>query len=145
VERFKAAMKQAGLKLTPQRMEVFREIAGREDHPDAVGVFTSIRERMPSVSLDTVYRTLWMLKDLGLISVIGSNRESARFDGNLGKHHHFVCVRCGLVRDFEKEELNALPIENDVRKYGSVLETQIEVHGICNACRNTHGDSITSE
>jgi len=60
------------------------------------------------VSLDTVYRTLWMLNDLQLIATLGPRRESVRFDANLEPHHHYICVRCGLAKDFESGELNAL-------------------------------------
>ena len=65
---------------------------------------------MPTVSLDTVYRTLWMLHDLGLVSTLGPKRESVRFDANLAQHHHCVCVRCGLARDFESADLDALRV-----------------------------------
>ena len=67
-----------------------------------LAVFEGVRERMPTVSLDTVYRTLWWLKDLGLITTLGSSRERTRFDANLSRHHHFVCVQCGLTRDFSQ-------------------------------------------
>ncbi len=68
---------------------------------------------MPTVSLDTVYRTLWMLNDLGLTTTLGPRRDSMRFDANLARHHHYVCVRCGLVRDFESAKLNVLPVPSN--------------------------------
>ncbi len=104
LERFRATAREAGIKLTHQRLEVFRELASTEDHPDAETVFHGVRERVPTVSLDTVYRTLWLLEDLGLIVTLGPRRERARFDANLDSHHHFICENCGLVRDFEHEE-----------------------------------------
>jgi len=58
VEHFKSKVHEAGIKLTHQRLEIFREIASRLDHPDAESVHDAIRERMPGVSLDTVRRTL---------------------------------------------------------------------------------------
>jgi Fur family peroxide stress response transcriptional regulator len=89
---------------------------------------------MPTVSLDTVYRTLWMLNDLGLITTLGPRRESVRFDAKLEHHHHYVCVRCGLTRDFESAELNALRIPGAVKGFGSVVTTHVEVRGICDGC-----------
>ena len=67
VDRFKSAAAAAGVKLTHQRLEIFREVASSVEHPDAEAVVRSVRKRMPTVSIDTVYRTLWMLNDLGLI------------------------------------------------------------------------------
>jgi Fur family peroxide stress response transcriptional regulator len=100
---------------------------------------------MPSVSLDTVYRTLWMLSDLGLVSTLGVRRESVRFDANPKKHHHYVCVRCGLTRDFESAELHALRLPDTVKMFGSALSTHIEVRGVCEICakKNNKKDSTS--
>ncbi len=134
VEQFKTAAKKAGLKLTHQRLEILREIAAREDHPDAETLHRALQPRMPTISLDTVYRTLGLLTDLGLITTLGPRRESTRFDANLKQHHHYVCTRCGLVRDFESTELNALQIPDAVRQFGEIVTSHVEVRGICAAC-----------
>jgi Fur family transcriptional regulator, peroxide stress response regulator len=132
--QFKAAAKKAGIKLTHQRIEVFREVASSLEHPNAETVFRAMHARMPTVSLDTVYRTLWMLNDLGLVSTLGSRRESVRFDANPDKHHHYVCIRCGMARDFESADLQALRLPDTLSELGSVLSTHVEVRGICERC-----------
>ena len=134
LEQFKAACKRAGVKLTHQRLEIFREIAASVEHPDAETVFRGVQARIPTVSLDTVYRTLWLLDGLGLITTLGPRRESVRFDPNLEHHHHYVCVQCGLAKDFESADLNVLAIPASVKKYGSVMATHVEVRGLCAAC-----------
>jgi Fur family peroxide stress response transcriptional regulator len=134
VDRFKAECRAAGVKLTHQRLEVFREVAASLEHPDADTLFRRVRRRVPTVSLDTVYRTLWLLNDLGLIGTLGPRRESVRFDANLEHHHHYVCVQCGLARDFESAELNALRLPEAVSRLGSVCGTHVEVRGICERC-----------
>ncbi|MBW1971134.1 MAG: transcriptional repressor, partial [Deltaproteobacteria bacterium] len=65
MERFNEICRNSGEKLTHQRIEIFREVAQTGEHPDAEKVHQGVRKRMPTVSLDTVYRTLWWLKDLG--------------------------------------------------------------------------------
>ena len=134
LEEFKTAARQAGLKLTHQRLEIFREVASSAEHPDAEAVFRGVQARMPTVSLDTVYRTLWMLNDLGLVGTLGPRRESVRFDANLEPHHHFLCVRCGLARDFVSPELDGLRIPATVNEFGSVVRTHVEVRGVCKKC-----------
>ena len=134
LERFQAACRRAGVKLTHQRLEIFREIAGSTKHPDAETVYRGVRARVPTVSLDTVYRTLWLLDGLGLITTLGPRRESVRFDPNLVHHHHFLCVQCGRAMDFEGPDLNALSIPASVRKFGTVLAAHVEVRGLCAAC-----------
>ena len=88
--RFTDACRKSGAKLTHQRMEIFREVAQTQNHPDAEKVLHGVRKRMPTVSMDTVYRTLWWLKELGLIKTLGPPRERTRFDANLSRHHHFI-------------------------------------------------------
>jgi Fur family peroxide stress response transcriptional regulator len=134
IERFKAAARKAGVKLTHQRLEIFREVAASLAHPDAETVFRGVQARIPTVSLDTVYRTLWMLNDLRLITTLGPRRESVRFDANLEPHHHFICVRCGLARDFESGELDALRIPPAVKGFGSVAAAHVEFRGLCKRC-----------
>jgi len=65
-----------------------------------------------------------MLNDLGLITTLGPRREGVRFDANLEPHHHFVCVRCGLARDFESTSLDGLRVPEVVKGFGSAVATQ---------------------
>jgi len=134
IARFSEVCRNAGKKLTHQRMEIFREVARTGDHPDAETVFQGVRERMPTVSLDTVYRTLWWLRDLGLVNTLGPPRERTRFDANLKDHHHFVCIRCGMTRDFYTDKLDQLDIPETVQSIGYAEKTQIEVKGVCRGC-----------
>lgn len=130
----RSAFRAAGVKLTHQRLEIFREIAARLDHPTADAVFRAVRDRMPTVSLDTVYRTLSLLDDLGLVAALGPRKDGVRFDPNLDRHHHYLCVRCGLVRDFQGAGLAALRLPATVRGLGSVQRVQVEVRGLCRRC-----------
>ncbi len=135
IERFKHAAKSAGIKLTHQRLEIFREIAGSVEHPDAETVYRAVQVRVPTVSRDTVYRTLWKLRDLGLVTTLGSRRQHVRFDANLDHHHHYICTSCGLTRDFESASLDAARLPDAVKRFGSVAATHVEVRGLCRACQ----------
>lgn len=134
VARLQDACRKAGVKLTHQRLEIFREVTASPDHPDAEAVYRAVKRRLPTVSLDTVYRTLSLLGDLGFVSTLGPKRESVRYDANLSPHHHFVCVRCGLARDFESAALDGLQLPDTVRELGTVTAMHLEVRGVCAAC-----------
>ncbi|MDO8986952.1 MAG: transcriptional repressor, partial [Coriobacteriia bacterium] len=67
VETMTGALRVQGLRLTHQRLEIVREIAGTDQHPDVERIYARVRERVPTVSLDTVYRTLAALVELGLV------------------------------------------------------------------------------
>lgn len=137
------ALRRAGIRVTHQRLEILREVAGSRDHPDAETVFRGVRERLPSVSLDTVYRTLWLLTDMGLITTLGVPQERFRFDGNMRPHHHFVCTRCGLARDFYSGELDELRVPAAVQDFGVAHRTQVEVRGICRECLEAEEASLS--
>jgi Fur family peroxide stress response transcriptional regulator len=134
LERFEQVCRGAGIKLTHQRVEIFREVAQTGDHPDAETVCRGVRERIPTVSLDTVYRALWLLGDLGLISKLGSPWQCTRFDANLSRHHHFICTECGLTRDFYSDEFDELRLPDSVRALGQVKTTHVEARGMCLEC-----------
>ena len=144
LEHIKASVKAAGIKLTHQRIEIFTEIASSTEHPDVETVFRAVQARMPTVSQDTVYRTLWLLQDLGLATTLGPQQDGVRFDANLDPHHHYVCVRCGLVRDFENVALNTLRVPDAVKQLGSVVDAHVEVRGICAKCVRENESSVES-
>ena len=134
LDHFESVCKEKGIKLTHQRLEIYKEIANTSDHPNAEHVFKRVRKKLPTVSQDTVYRTLWLLKDLGMITTLGSPQERTRFDANLSRHHHFVCTQCGYTRDFYSDELNNLKLPESVDGFGHVDTTQVAVTGICHTC-----------
>jgi Fur family transcriptional regulator, peroxide stress response regulator len=131
---FKAQLRKSGAKLTNQRMEIYREVAMSEEHPYAEEIYSRVRKRLPSISLDTVYRTLWSLLDLGLISTLGPPRKTVRFDANMDSHHHFVCTKCGMTVDFYSKKLDRLKIPESESILETVQKTQVEVKGICMQC-----------
>ena len=63
---------------------------------------------MPTISLDTVYRTVATLTDLGLVRRVTLTPGPARYDANTSRHHHYVCTRCGLIRDVDDKRLDAV-------------------------------------
>jgi len=134
IEQFKAGLARKGIKLTHQRLEIFREVTSSTEHPDVETVFRAVRERVPTVSLDTVYRTLWLLHDLGLVTAMGHPHGRVRFDANQQVHHHFVCTVCGLTRDFYCDAFDQLQIPDSVRSLGRIERAQVEVRGVCRRC-----------
>ena len=134
VQAFVQMCRQQGMKVTHQRMEIFRELAASVEHPDAETVYQAVRRRVPSISRDTVYRTLATLELEGLIRKVSPLVEKARYDANTERHHHFICTVCGLVRDFYSEHLDDLPIPPTVETFGKIESAQVEVRGTCSAC-----------
>jgi Fur family peroxide stress response transcriptional regulator len=139
VQAFVQTCRRRGMKVTHQRMEIFRELAASVEHPDAETVYQAVCRRVPSISRDTVYRTLATLEVEGLIRKVSPLVERARYDANSDRHHHFICTVCGLVRDFYSEDLDNLPIPPAVTTLGEIESAQVEVRGICSACAQRKG------
>ena len=139
IEHFQEVLRQSGIPVTHQRLEVFREVAKSVDHPDVGSVYRGVRKRVPTISLDTVYRTVWLLLDLGLVATLGQRREKARFDANLSSHHHFICSQCGMTRDFYSEDFDGLEVPESVQSFGQVETTYVEVRGVCLRCVGKSG------
>ena len=94
-----ACVRSSGLKLTPQRLAIVRELAADPTHPTAQELFERLRAAQPTMSFATVYNTLDALAAAGLCASLSLSPGAARFDPNMRPHHHAVCDRCGLVRD----------------------------------------------
>lgn len=140
MERFERAMRDSGRSITHQRTEIFREVAESGDHPDAEAVFTGVRKRMPTVSLDTVYRTMWTLDEMGLISAFSPHRGRVRFDADTRPHHHFVCTACGAVEDVNSRSFDELELPPEVSRIGEVVTTHVQFRGLCFRCRGEGGE-----
>lgn len=132
---FSELCRRAGIRVTHQRMEVYRDIASTIEHPDVESVYRRVKRRVPEISLDTVYRTLRLFEAKGLVSRVSYPGDRARFDGNTDRHHHFICTKCGLVRDFYSEEFDAFRAPNATQALGTVDSVHVELRGLCKACR----------
>jgi Fur family peroxide stress response transcriptional regulator len=89
----------AGLRMTKQRWEVYRVLMEQRDHPNAHEVFIKMQDRLPSISLATVYNCLEALVQHGIIRQVNFDREPSRFCPNLAEHGHFHDKTTGSIHD----------------------------------------------
>jgi Fur family peroxide stress response transcriptional regulator len=123
------------LALTPQRLAIYQVLASDASHPGAEDIYRRIKPNIPSLSLGTVYRTLELFEEQGLINRVHAFSDQARFDANLDAHHHLVCVQCRKVMDFEDQRLEALPIQENNLHGFRVLSHRIHLVGLCEICQ----------
>jgi Fur family peroxide stress response transcriptional regulator len=134
MDRFKKEIRRAGVRLTHQRIEIFNEVARTGDHPDIETIYKNVRRKMPTVSLDTIYRTLGLFVKLGLVMRVRPLQARVRFDANTDVHYHFACTRCGAMLDFKEQDFDALKVPEAAAALGRVESRRIEFWGICAAC-----------
>jgi Fur family peroxide stress response transcriptional regulator len=124
----------AGIKLTHQRLEIFRTVMASSDHPSAEEVYERLQTVLPTLALDTVYRTLATFDELGIVRKLHLMNERTLFDANLIRHHHFICIRCKAVEDLYWEDFDATSLPEVVQNLGQVQSRHLELHGVCNTC-----------
>ncbi len=134
LETLRSICRKSGIKLTPQRLEIFKEISEAEDHPSAEALYARLKKRMPTISLDTIYRTLATFERLGLIKKVHVLYDQARFDPDTDSHHHFICTRCKKIIDFKWPEFDAASPPKETGSFGKIFVQQAELRGLCNSC-----------
>ena len=131
---FRDLCRRQGLKATHQRSVIFRELALTNEHPDVETLYMRVRRKIPSISLDTVYRTLRLLEKKGVICRVAFVADRMRYDAETGRHHHLVCNACGRVMDFSSAPLDRVPPPPETSDLGRIESMHIELRGLCNAC-----------
>ena len=128
-------LKQEGHRFTRQRQIILEEVQKQESHPNATEIYEAVRQRIPNVSLGTVYRGLGLLVELGLIRRL-EQEDSSRFDSNLSEHYHLICTSCKQIFDIDTsilEKLNTHGLEADGFEINGL---KLELHGLCPSCGN---------
>ena len=135
VSGFIERSKEYGLKVTPQRIAIYRELASTDQHPSTETIYKKIKDYYPNISLTTVYRTLETFEKLGLISVVNVLYNAARYDANLEPHHHIVCTECKKVEDVYDDSLNNLDVSDKTLGDYKVKGYSLLLNGVCSECR----------
>lgn len=131
-----------GLKLTHQRLEIFRALTAAEEHPSAEIIHKRLLSRFPTISLDTVYRTLFTFEKLGIISRVQVLDDRARFDANLLPHHHMICTQCKSIMDFYWPTFDEIALPLETTKWGRIKSRQVELRGVCDSCMEKEHRSL---
>lgn len=135
LQKFEERCREFGLKLTPQRIAIYRAFVSSEDHPSALQILERIKEHFPTISLDTISRTLQTFVEMGLGTVVEGTGEPRRFDPNVSRHHHFMCFRCGKVFDFSYPPYDSLEIPAELENKVEVKALRVVIYGLCEECR----------
>jgi Fe2+ or Zn2+ uptake regulation protein len=129
-----AALRAAGYRVTPQRLVIHRTMVEMDRHVGAEELLDAVGERLPNVSLPTVYSALGALEDAGLVRRVPTSRGHALYDSRASEHHHLVCRRCGAVEDLDAKVALGAALSS-AAKYGFAPDgAEVVVHGLCAKC-----------
>ena len=136
LQDFIETCKTHNLKVTPQRMAIYRELVDSTEHPTVDAMFQTVKKEYPNISYDTVSRTMLTFAEIGMVDLVEVYGGAKRFDPNVTNHHHLHCVSCGKILDFHNDEYNNLEIPDHVPQGFKVLTSRVVLKGICNKCSN---------
>lgn len=143
-ERFHRWLRERHLPIMRQRDQVARVICAGGEYLSVDGVQRRLREQGLRVATATIYRTLDLLVDSGLVRAHDFGEGFHRFEPLLtaGRHGHFVCSRCGRVAEFSTERFERLlPLVAD--EYGFQHQThRVEIRGLCRTCRDADAATL---
>lgn len=128
----------AGLRMTPQRREVFEVLTAGGEHPTATEVFMAVKRRMPTISLATVYNCLEALVEGGLVKQVNVDREATRYCANLEDHVHFICTSCGRVHDVQVGDQEAWESAFRIPEGFRVEQYDVNLRGLCSDCNASY-------
>jgi Fur family peroxide stress response transcriptional regulator len=137
-------LKQADLRVTPQRLAIFGALVATDAHPTAQTLFEELQPHMPSLSQATVYNTLQVLVERGLIQDIGEAGDGAvHYDADLTPHVNLICTRCHRVEDFFDVSLDGV-VDTVISQSGYRLQgLRIAYYGLCPRCQQDHNSKET--
>jgi Fur family peroxide stress response transcriptional regulator len=124
-----------GLAVTPQRLAVMASLENRYDHPTAEMIFQSVRRQLPTISCNTIYKTLETLYDHGLIIKVNPLHEVARYDGHTEPHAHLVCRQCHYIGDIPWNALRSLNLPTEALAGFQVEYPALTLWGLCPQCQ----------
>lgn len=121
---------------TNQRRIIIEELRKLKTHPTADELYAIVREKLPQISLGTVYRNLELLAEAGKIWKLELSGKQKRFDGNVNKHFHMRCSNCGRIEDMEADEMSEIDDKlNDLVDKLKVDGYRLELSGLCSKCK----------
>jgi Fur family peroxide stress response transcriptional regulator len=146
-EAFRDLCNQQGLAVTHQRQVIYEVMQSMHGHPSPEDVFIQVKERVPAISLATVYKNINIFLASGILREVSPHHGSLRIETNSDPHHHLVCSHCRSIQDISESELpdfNGCTQTKRVLPGGFLAQRfAIDVLGLCSACQQSAGSAVS--
>jgi Fe2+ or Zn2+ uptake regulation protein len=137
-ERLQSALRAAGRRFTPQRLLILQVLEESDGHLDADALYERVKARDPDVSLATVYRTLAVLQEVGLVEEHRLGEDHRHYEAVRDRpHYHFACLRCGKVIEFDTPLVAQIGQQLSAQKGVRVADVRLHVRGYCAQCMDS--------
>jgi len=120
IRRFTDLCRQTGLRVTPQRIEIYKQLINTDEHPSAEMLYEKVRT----------------LNDMGVAFIVEGSGKVRRFDGGMEIHQHFKCIKCKRIIDFQHKPFDNIKLPASIKKKFKILKKAIYLEGICDLCEH---------
>ncbi|RMD84035.1 MAG: transcriptional repressor [Candidatus Dadabacteria bacterium] len=139
LEQFREFIRERGLKSTRQRDEIARWFFASKGHLSAEEIYRKVKEISPGIGFSTVYRTMKLLCEAGLVQERHFGDSEALYENVSSHHDHCICTSCGKIIEFEDDEIERLQ-EAVAERFDFELQShRMELYGLCSTCRQARG------
>lgn len=129
-------MRDAGCRITPQRIAILRVLSISKGHPSVEDIYAQVKGEFPTTSLATVYKNISMLKELNEVIELSFGTLSSRYDGNRpDPHPHLICTKCKKIIDPDLETLEHVSDELTRETGFRIMSHRLDFFGICPDCQ----------
>lgn len=135
MDNIAAIFKEKKLKLTPQRLAVYKYLMNTHEHPSAEVIYKALQPEYPTMSLATVYKALKTLVEVGLVQELNVGEGNFRYDGKAESHPHIQCIKCLKVDDLNDISFDDLNSQLQPHTKYKVLSNKLYFYGICENCQ----------
>lgn len=126
-------LSEKGIKPSYQRVRILERLFDTHDHPSVNDLYVDLIDEIPSLSKTTVYNTLNLFMEHGIVRSFSVDGSEVRYDIMAHSHGHFVCVTCQKIYDFDLDD--HLVIDHSLKDF-DVMETEITIRGVCKLCKS---------
>ncbi len=134
-EKFRDFIKTSGLKSTRQRDEIANWFFHHKGHLSADQIYRKVKESFPGIGFSTVYRTMKLMVEAGLVSERHFGDGEALYENVSGHHDHLICTQCGKITEFEDDTIEQLQRSVADRQGFLLTSHKMELYGLCSSCR----------
>lgn len=123
------------MRVTPQRLAICEFVLSSKEHPTVDRVYQVVQKKHPTLSLATVYQTLHLLTEIGMLQELGFGDGISRYDPDNSPHINIVCKSCGKIQDYESESVRKLLSQISVELNRRLVGQHLEIYTYCGQCK----------
>ena len=136
LDDFRQRCKEQGLAFTFQRQVIYEAVVDSREHPTPELIYEQVRQRIPSISLGTIYKNVKTFLDSGVLKEVTLHHGSLRLESNMAPHHHLVCSSCKAIFDIEETAVQPVRLPTSKLPAGfSIRQCRVEFVGVCKTCQ----------